>query len=444
MKYIVNRFVRITVLVLLVGGSARPRSVNRCRPGSSMKRSSSGLTLPTAFTTLPDGRLLVAEKDGHRPRDPATVSCCRRRSSICADSVNDYWDHGLLGIAADPNFATNGFVYLLYTYENDPPDYHRSEDRAADQGDRHRQYRVAGLRLDRPRHLRRRRPATTFPSGTDCIPSDSPSHSVGNIKVAPGRHAVRHHRRRRQLQRRRRRLPCARRTSIRSPARCCTSPPPARVFRATRSGTAISTRTDRRSGPTGSGIRTGSRSIRCRACPYVGDVGWDRGKRSTRPSRRGQRQFRLALLRGPDPSGRVRAQARVSGALRARTECRADARGAVLTTASAVRRHRRARSTTGTSFPPHYHGVVLLRRLRARVPPLFPRQQRRGDGRSGLPDSASGLNGPVYFDTDGQNLLYLSIISRRASADSLHRRESGRQLSERPELDLQCRTAGVP
>ena len=31
--------------------------------------------------------------------------------------VDDYWDRGLLGIALDPSFATNGYVYLLYTYD---------------------------------------------------------------------------------------------------------------------------------------------------------------------------------------------------------------------------------------------------------------------------------------------------------------------------------------
>ena len=34
-----------------------------------------------------------------------------------SDHVNSYWDRGLLGIAVDPTFASNRFVYLLYTYE---------------------------------------------------------------------------------------------------------------------------------------------------------------------------------------------------------------------------------------------------------------------------------------------------------------------------------------
>ena len=37
--------------------------------------------------------------------------------------VNNYWDRGLLGMAVDPNFATNGYVYFYYVYENDPNTY---------------------------------------------------------------------------------------------------------------------------------------------------------------------------------------------------------------------------------------------------------------------------------------------------------------------------------
>ena len=31
--------------------------------------------------------------------------------------VDDYWDRGLLGLALPPNFPTNPYVYVLYTYD---------------------------------------------------------------------------------------------------------------------------------------------------------------------------------------------------------------------------------------------------------------------------------------------------------------------------------------
>ena len=31
--------------------------------------------------------------------------------------MNSYWDRGLLGFTLDPNYATNGHVYVLYTHD---------------------------------------------------------------------------------------------------------------------------------------------------------------------------------------------------------------------------------------------------------------------------------------------------------------------------------------
>lgn len=81
-----------------------------------------GFTVPVAFASLPDGRVLVAEKSG--------VVRIVRDGQLLPDAfldlrsrVNDYWDRGLLGIAVDPAFAENGFVYLFYVFEDDPFSY---------------------------------------------------------------------------------------------------------------------------------------------------------------------------------------------------------------------------------------------------------------------------------------------------------------------------------
>ena len=67
------------------------------------------------FAPPPDGRIFVAEKsglveafDGPGDTTPAIVVDLR-------DEVDDFWDRGLLGMALDPAFATNGRLYLLYT-----------------------------------------------------------------------------------------------------------------------------------------------------------------------------------------------------------------------------------------------------------------------------------------------------------------------------------------
>src|SRR5207245_1469077 len=76
---------------------------------------SSGLTQPTNFAFLPDGRILIAEKAG--------VVKLYKNGQLqptpfldIHDRVNGYFDHGLIGIAVDPNFTTNNYIYLLYTY----------------------------------------------------------------------------------------------------------------------------------------------------------------------------------------------------------------------------------------------------------------------------------------------------------------------------------------
>ncbi len=66
---------------------------------------------------LPDGRVVVAEKSGLIKVFPDIAT---NTFTIVADlrtSVHNFWDRGLLGLAVDPNFATNNFLYVLYTFD---------------------------------------------------------------------------------------------------------------------------------------------------------------------------------------------------------------------------------------------------------------------------------------------------------------------------------------
>jgi glucose/arabinose dehydrogenase len=72
------------------------------------------VTLPTAFEFHPDGRMFVTTQPGRvrviqngvlSPTAALDIS-----ASVCSNS-----ERGLLGIAFDPQVATNGFVYLYYT-----------------------------------------------------------------------------------------------------------------------------------------------------------------------------------------------------------------------------------------------------------------------------------------------------------------------------------------
>ncbi len=71
-----------------------------------------GLSHPTTMAFAPDGRLFVAEQGGTlRVITDGTLL----PTPFVSLNVDSTGERGLLGIAFDPNFETNGFVYLYYT-----------------------------------------------------------------------------------------------------------------------------------------------------------------------------------------------------------------------------------------------------------------------------------------------------------------------------------------
>src|SRR5207302_2591273 len=76
-----------------------------------------GLTRPTAVAWTPNGRLLIAEQDGRLLESDGTGP--PQLLLDISDHVNSYLDRGLLGLAVDPDFAANHYLYLLYTLEDD-------------------------------------------------------------------------------------------------------------------------------------------------------------------------------------------------------------------------------------------------------------------------------------------------------------------------------------
>lgn len=102
--------------------------------------------------------------------------------------VNTYLDRGLLGLALDPDFATNGYVYLLYTYEpNGQPN-----------NDGMKTARLTRVRVD-PANPDVALPNSEIvilgsignapcpnpPDGSDCIASEGNTHSIGTARFGP-------------------------------------------------------------------------------------------------------------------------------------------------------------------------------------------------------------------------------------------------------------------
>lgn len=96
--------------------AAKPASEMKVPDGFEVSSYAYDVDLPVAMAFLPDGRMLLAEKGGMLK----LIEGGRARAKPVIDlrnEVNDFVDRGLLGLAVDPNFTANGFVYLMYAYD---------------------------------------------------------------------------------------------------------------------------------------------------------------------------------------------------------------------------------------------------------------------------------------------------------------------------------------
>lgn len=93
-------------------GQTRITGVNTTTPYEG-KVISNALNHPWAITILPDGRLLVTEKEGNMRIATTAGQLSETISGI--PSVNAGGQGGLLGIAIDPQFASNRVVYWVFS-----------------------------------------------------------------------------------------------------------------------------------------------------------------------------------------------------------------------------------------------------------------------------------------------------------------------------------------
>jgi PKD repeat protein/glucose/arabinose dehydrogenase len=99
--------------------------------------------------------------------------------------VNSYHDRGLLGIAVDRDFASNGFLYLLYTYDVTPLTADSSGAMVA------QLLRVtvsSSNTVSNETVLLGSYTSGACPTASntvDCIPSNGASHSIGTVRVDP-------------------------------------------------------------------------------------------------------------------------------------------------------------------------------------------------------------------------------------------------------------------
>ena len=98
----------------LVGLLASATALVAATVPSGFSHSQVGGTLasPTAFAIAPDGRVFVCEQGGRLRVIKAGTLLTTPFLTVTVDSVGE---RGLLGVAFDPAFATNHYVYVYYT-----------------------------------------------------------------------------------------------------------------------------------------------------------------------------------------------------------------------------------------------------------------------------------------------------------------------------------------
>jgi glucose/arabinose dehydrogenase len=105
---------RVFLIGVLASGFARAATLPT---GFAETRVATGISNPTAMAIAPDGRIFVSQQTGALRviKNGALLS-----TPFLTLSVNSSGERGLLGVAFDPNFAANNFLYVYYTTSTSP------------------------------------------------------------------------------------------------------------------------------------------------------------------------------------------------------------------------------------------------------------------------------------------------------------------------------------
>ncbi|MBI3596397.1 MAG: PQQ-dependent sugar dehydrogenase [Nitrospirae bacterium] len=107
----------LLVVVVLFGSAL---SVSESRAGFSEAPVATGLDFPVAMAFAPDGRLFFTERFSGKVRLITNPTSANPR--LLPDAVyrfgpvSSFFERGLLGLALDPDFQNNGYLYVYYSH----------------------------------------------------------------------------------------------------------------------------------------------------------------------------------------------------------------------------------------------------------------------------------------------------------------------------------------
>jgi len=113
----VNTFSRSALLSLALLAPGWSVLATTLPSGFSETVVASGLSNPTAMAFAPDGRLFVCQQAGQLRVIKNGALLSAPFLTVPVDSIGE---RGLLGLALDPDFGVNGYVYIYYTLNSSP------------------------------------------------------------------------------------------------------------------------------------------------------------------------------------------------------------------------------------------------------------------------------------------------------------------------------------
>ncbi len=103
---------KVWTFLLLLAASASSTAMAATLPTGFTETAITGISSATAMAVAPDGRLFVCQQTGQlRVIKNGTLLA----TPFVTLTVNSSGERGLLGVAFDPNFVSNAFVYVYYT-----------------------------------------------------------------------------------------------------------------------------------------------------------------------------------------------------------------------------------------------------------------------------------------------------------------------------------------
>lgn len=109
----------VVVVMLAVSPSITPLGHSTAQPVRSLAAPFlTGLDFPVALKFAPDGRIFYTEKNTGNIRIILQNGTLLPTPFATVSPIYNGGEAGLLGIALDPSFSSNGFVYVYYTYQD--------------------------------------------------------------------------------------------------------------------------------------------------------------------------------------------------------------------------------------------------------------------------------------------------------------------------------------